>query len=206
MSASRFLARADLTLYSMLRFSFHLSRQPAVMGSMLTTCLMQMRNTMAINAVMVSLAYVKKDVREILELAIDKYLPHDSEYYSVVKFALDRCKEYGSWKQAWEKAREKYKKYNWVHAYPNAASEVISLWYGNGDFDYTMNISSMIGYDVDCNAAQIATVLGIIGKERTVSERWTAPIGDKLKTYLRQYKEISIKKLAEYTVDISKKM
>lgn len=158
------------------------------------------------NAVMVSLAYVKKDVREILELAIDKYLPHDSEYYSVVKFALDRCKEYGSWKQAWEKAREKYKKYNWVHAYPNAASEVISLWYGNGDFDYTMNISSMIGYDVDCNAAQIATVLGIIGKERTVSERWTAPIGDKLKTYLRQYKEISIKKLAEYTVDISKKM
>ena len=158
------------------------------------------------NAIMVSLSYVKKDVREIVELAVESYLPHDSEYYGVVKFALNNCKKCSDWRTAWEPVREKYKRYNWIHAYPNAASEVISLWFGNGDFDKTMNISSMIGYDVDCNAAQIATIIGIISKENAMDERWTKPIGDVLKTYLRKYKEISIRSLAQQTVDISKKM
>lgn len=158
------------------------------------------------NAVMTSLAYVIDDVGQIVELAVERYIPHDSEYYTVVRYALDLCKKSKNWREAWEAAREKYKRYNWVHAYPNAASEVISLWFGKGDFDETMNISSLIGYDVDCNAAQIATVLGVIGGEDALSEKWTAPIGDTLKTYMRKYKELSIKDLAAFTVEAAKNM
>lgn len=157
------------------------------------------------NAVMTSLAYVKTDVREIVTLAID-LIPNKSEYYSVVSFALNQCIEKGNWRDAWKACEEKYHHYNWIHAYPNAAAEVVALWFGEGDFDKTMNIICMVGYDVDCNAAQIGTIIGIIKGEKALSEKWTKPIGDKLMTYVRANKELSIKDLAKFTVACTQKL
>ena len=156
------------------------------------------------NAVMTSLAYNLNDVREILDLTIHHYIPKNSEYYSVVNYALKICKENTDWESAWEIIIDKYKHYNWIHAYPNAAAEIVSLWFGNNDFDETIHICAMVGYDVDCNAAQIATILGIINQEKTLKEKWTEPIGDTLKTYIRANKTISIKELSKYTVELAK--
>ncbi|HHX12481.1 MAG TPA: ADP-ribosylglycohydrolase family protein, partial [Clostridiales bacterium] len=153
------------------------------------------------NALLVSLAYVKDDVREILEEVIE-CIPKYSEYYEFISTALEHCKTYSNWEEAWKACQPKFIRYNWIHAYPNAMAEVIALWYGEGDFDKTMHIICMQGYDVDCNAAQIATVIGIINREKTLSEKWTEDIGDTLYTYLRNYKELSIKELAKLTVSL----
>lgn len=153
------------------------------------------------NALLVSLAYVKSDVREIVEEVIN-CIPKQSEYYDFIATALTYCRKYTSWEEAWKASKPKFIKYNWIHAYPNAMAEVIALWYGEGDFDKTIHISCMQGYDVDCNAAQIATVIGIISRKKTLTSKWTKDIGDVLNTYMRSYKEISIKKLAEFTVSL----
>lgn len=155
------------------------------------------------NAVITSLAYCESNVRTIVEEALT-YIPQNSEYYSVVKFAYDCCTSNDDWEAAWDLCAEKFKKYNWIHAYPNAAAEVVALWYGEGDFNKTMHVISMVGYDVDCNAAQIATALGIIHRENTMDKKWTDPIGDEMKTYIRGYKNISIKGLAKLTVEAAK--
>lgn len=152
------------------------------------------------NAIMASLAYVKTDVREIVREAVS-LIPHDSEYYSVVRFALDRCDAAASWEEAWAVCEKKYCNYNWIHAYPNAAAEVVALYFGNGDFDKTMNISAMEGYDVDCNAAQIATVVAVASR-KPVSAAWSDPIGDKLITYMRNINNISIRELSKTTVEL----
>lgn len=153
------------------------------------------------NAVMTSLAYVKTDVVEILQLAIDA-IPYDSEYYSVVRCAWDCCIESSCWKEAAAKCLSRYGKYNWIHAYPNACGEVIALYFGAGDFDKTMNIIAMYGWDVDCNAAQIATIVAIANK-KAVDEKWSKPIGDLLYTYMRELKQITITELAEITTELS---
>ncbi|WP_289694863.1 hypothetical protein [uncultured Duncaniella sp.] len=62
-------------------------------------------------------------------------MPPKSEYYSVVKFAWDACVRCGNWEDAWKACEEKYKRYNWIHTYPNAAAEVVSLYFGRNDFD-----------------------------------------------------------------------
>ena len=156
------------------------------------------------NAVLVSLAYVKTDVLSLLEEAIAA-IPSDSEYYSVVTFALEQCATHGDWLSAWKPCERRYERYNWIHAYPNAAAEVIALFFGKGDFNETMHIIAQIGYDVDCNAAQIGTALAIMNAV-PIDEAWTAPIGDKLQTYMRDVKEISIRALAEDTVRVGKKL
>lgn len=152
------------------------------------------------NAMLTSLAFVQPDIRQNVEACVGM-LPKESEYYSVVRFALEACKAEGAWEPAWRLCEEKLKKYNWIHAYPNAAAEVIALWFGDGDFDETANIISLEGQDVDCNAAQILTAIGIMVGEAGIREDWKTPIGDTLTTYLRKYRTISIRALAQQTVD-----
>lgn len=156
------------------------------------------------NAVMVSLAFVKNDVRKILTETINS-IPKDSEYYSVVDYALKECQRNDSWYDAWKSCEKKLERYNWVHAYPNAAAEVIALWFGNGDFDETMHIIAMEGQDVDCNAAQIATIIGVIKGIDGIDNKWIYPIGDILKTYVRNMKELSIQELSIKTTEAVRK-
>lgn len=153
------------------------------------------------NAVMTSLAYVKSNVKEIVRLAIDA-IPEDSEYRSVVEYVWDSCHVCSSWRDAAAQCLGRYGRYNWIHAYPNACGEVIALLFGDGDFDRTMNIIAMFGWDVDCNAAQIATVVAIAGG-KPIDRKWSDPIGDLLYTYMRRIKQITITELAAMTTDLS---
>ena len=152
------------------------------------------------NAVMTAAAYVENDVRRVLRIGIEA-IPSDSEYYDVVNFAHTQCEECKDWRSAQKKCLERYGEYNWIHAYPNACSEVISMYFGNGDFDRTMNISAMFGWDVDCNAAQVATIVAICNKT-AIDIKWTAPIGDILYTYMRDIPQIKISNLAEETTKL----
>lgn len=150
------------------------------------------------NAVMTSLAFVENDIRKIVENTINM-LPKKSQYYDVVKFALNTCKEVKTAEEAFIICEEKYKTYNLVHAYPNAAIEVIALWFGEGDYDKTICLTGMAGLDVDCNAAQVGNIVGILNADRGIDEKWTKPIGINFKTYVRNYETISISELVRLT-------
>lgn len=151
------------------------------------------------NGVLVSLSFVKSDMREILAETMEM-IPKKSEYYSVIRFAYEQAQSQNEWRKAWAACEEKLKEYNWIHAYPNAAAQVIALYYGNGDFDETMHIIAMAGQDVDCNAAQIMTAIGIMIGSKNIPQKWKEPIGDELDTYLRGMKKMSIRALSDWTL------
>ncbi len=152
------------------------------------------------NAVMVSLAFIKSDMREICREAID-LMPEDSEYYAVVEYAWKACEKYGNWRDAWLDCDEKYKKYSWIHAYPNACAEVTALYFCENDYDKLVNLIAMCGLDSDCNAAQVANILAVAQGKKCVGEKWTDPIGDYMETYVRGMEIVKFKVLAEKTVD-----
>lgn len=150
------------------------------------------------NAVLTSLSFVKTDMREILKLTLSS-IPKRSEYFSVVDYAYQQACSCGRWEDAWSACEEYLQEYNWIHAYPNAAAEVIALYYGNGDFDETMRIIALAGQDVDCSAAQIMTAIGIMQGNDAIPARWKDPIGDDLDTYVRGMKKMTITSLADWT-------
>lgn len=156
------------------------------------------------NAVFVSLAFVEQDIRKIVELAVEA-IPADSEYYDFVSTTLNWCRQHEDWQETWKLCEEKFKEYNWIHAYPNAMAQIVALWYGNGDFEETLHIIAMVGQDVDCNAAQIVTALGIMNGRDSIDNKWTDPIGDELNTYLRNMKKMSITGLSDWTVNAVRK-
>ncbi|MDO4492480.1 MAG: ADP-ribosylglycohydrolase family protein [Clostridia bacterium] len=154
------------------------------------------------NALLVSMSFAESDVRKILETCIG-LIPADSEYGTVVRFALEQCRTHDNYADAWQPCEEKYIKYNWIHAYPNACAEVIALWYGNGDFEKTLSACGGCGQDVDCNAAQIMTAIGTISGPDAIPAYWKEPFGDELITYVRGLKKLSIRGLAELTQEVA---
>lgn len=152
------------------------------------------------NAVMVSLAFVEQDMKKICRMAIDM-MPADSEYRTVVEYAWKKCEEYGNWRDAWLDCDEKYKQYSWIHAYPNAAAEVVALYFCENDYDKLVSLIAMCGLDVDCNAAQVANILAVAQGIKCIDAKWTEPIGDYMATYVRGMETVRFKALAQQTVE-----
>ncbi len=152
------------------------------------------------NAVLVSMAFVLRDVRELVERAAD-CIPKDSEFYRVLTFALEQCREKDNWREAWRQCEIKYEDYNWIHVYPNAAAEIIALWYGNGDFDKTATIICMEGKDADCTAAPVLNILGVMYGTKILTPKWTEPLGTTIHTIMRKYRKISLQALCQETVE-----
>ena len=156
------------------------------------------------NAMLVSLSFVEHDMKTVLEKAID-LLPKKSEYYSVVKYAMDLCRNKDTWVAAWKEIEDKYKEYNWIHSYPNAAAEVIALWFGNNDFEETCHIIAMEGRDVDCTAAPVLNALLCMKGISCVDERWIKPIGQDIYTVMRKMQHLTIDELCNMTVNAVRK-
>lgn len=151
------------------------------------------------NAILVALAFVEDDVREVLDKAIN-LLPKESEYYSVIEFAYNACKSSKDWEEAWRLCEKEYEHYNWIHTYPNAAAEVVALYFGGNDFDECMHVISMCGQDVDCNAGQIGTIYGVMQGYKGIDEKWMEPFNDEFVSLYRGFENTTISYIADYTI------
>ena len=152
------------------------------------------------NAVLTALAFTEPDVRTLVRRAMD-LIPADSEYHSVVSFAWKCCEQYEDWRQALADCQERYKKYNWIHAYPNACCEVIALYYGNGDYTKTLHIVTMCGVDVDCNAGMIMPILAIQQGMGIIPKKLIHPAFSQLITYMRGMRRIGLEELVDDTLN-----
>ena len=152
-------------------------------------------------AVLTSLAFVEDDPKQLV-LSAAEYIPRGSEYKKYLDYVLKTVQHADKPKDALELFDEYFKKYNWIHAYPNMAADVLALWYGEGDMTRSFSLLAKAGVDVDCNAGLVGNVLGIIS---AVPGKWAEPIGDLLETYLPGKARLSIKKIAALNADLSKK-
>lgn len=152
------------------------------------------------NGMLAAMAYVERDMRTMVKKAISM-LPKDSEYYTVVQFALCQCESFKNQEEAFKACEKKFWQYNWIHAYPNAAIEVIAMYFSENDFDRCLSMLCMMGQDVDCNAAQVATLFGIAYGLSAISDKWLAPLPEEVLTYVRGHEKTSIETIARFTVD-----
>ncbi len=137
-------------------------------------------------ATAIAAAFTEQSIAEVITCAL-KYIPKNSEYYRVVTAVLDF---YDNDKEkSWEKCLKflhdnfGYDRYPGVcHIIPNSGVIVLSLIYGGGDFSKTMSICANCGWDTDCNAGNVGTIIGVFcGLDAIDYKKWRKPIND---TYL----------------------
>lgn len=131
----------------------------------------------------ISIAFIERDVRKVMERALN-YIPMDCEYQRVVRAVMGfhDNNPRSNWEDAYHYVREHfgYDKYPGVcHIIPNSAVMALSMLYGKGDFDNTINICNMCGWDTDCNVGNVATIMGVLcGIDAIDTQKWIRPIND----------------------------
>ncbi|MGF7146174.1 ADP-ribosylglycohydrolase [Anaerotaenia torta] len=126
-------------------------------------------------------AFVSDRIEDILEAGL-KQIPPDSTYAGVVKATRAFHREHPEhWQDCMRYLMENwgYDKYGGVcHIIPNAGVCVLALLYGQGDFNRTIEIASMCGWDTDCNAGNVGSIAGVLCGLKGIKKAYREPIND----------------------------
>jgi len=142
---------------------------------------------------------MRSDECDLLEEALN-YLSPGSEYVAVAREILAILHGDPN-PAAWRLLDTRLEEYNWLHAYPNLAADMLALWYALGDLTTAFRWLAHAGLDVDCKAGLVGTVLGVM---HGAPEQWVAPLGDLSATYLCGKERLSIGELAARTTHLAR--
>ncbi|GKX28413.1 hypothetical protein SH1V18_08930 [Vallitalea longa] len=135
-------------------------------------------------AACVSAAYTEDTVIDIINQGLH-VIPTTSIYSIVVKAVMNFYNNVDSnnWRDCYKYIHDNfgYDKYQGVcHIIPNIAVMILSMLYGEGDFSKTLCICNMCGWDTDCNAGNVGSILGVLVGIDNIDDKWIKPINDLL--------------------------
>ena len=132
-------------------------------------------------AACIASAFTEKSTSEIIKDGL-KEIPQDSTYAQVVYAVLDF---YANNPDDFRKCRQfledewGYDKYPGIcHIIPNAGVCILSLLYGEGDVSKTIEIATMCGWDTDCNAGNVGSIVGTLRGIEGIASNYRKPIND----------------------------
>jgi len=135
-------------------------------------------------AAMEALAFVEPDLGRLLEVAV-QFIPRDSVIYSLIADLRQWRVEEKDWRIARSMLAQQYGYESYLgncHVVPNHGLIILSLLYGDDDFQKSLTIVNTCGWDTDCNSGNVGCLLGVknglLGIE--AGRDWRSPIADRL--------------------------
>jgi ADP-ribosylglycohydrolase len=136
-------------------------------------------------AAMEAQAFVDPDRFKLLDIGLDQ-IPKNSHIYRMV----NDLRGFYAKEPDWRKAREFIvKQYGYAsypggcHIVPNNALIILSLLYGDDDFQKSLMIANTSGWDTDCNSGNLGCLLGIKNGLSGIDSSpvdWRGPVADRL--------------------------
>jgi ADP-ribosylglycohydrolase len=130
----------------------------------------------------ISAAYIATTINEIIDMGLS-VIPKESGYAKlindIIRFYNKDLKK--DWHDGFKYIQENYgyDKYPGnCHIIPNAAIVILSLLYGEGDYSKSQLICNTCGWDTDCNAGNIGSILGVFIGVKGIDNYWVEPIKD----------------------------
>ncbi|HJO92306.1 MAG TPA: ADP-ribosylglycohydrolase family protein [Victivallales bacterium] len=128
-------------------------------------------------------AFVTDDILEIIEAGLS-VVPENSEFLrvnnAVMNFYNDNPSDFGACFKMLERDFG-YDKYKGIcHMIPNAGVVTLALLYGQGSISRSLEIATMCGWDTDCNAGNVGTIVGVAYGLEKIEEHYRKPINDML--------------------------
>lgn len=128
-------------------------------------------------------AYTVKDIHEVIDKALS-HLDKEMEYYKVCRDIIRFYQENpDDWHDCLNYIFENYgyDKYPGVcHIIPNSALMIMAMCYGAGDFSRTLCMLVQCGWDTDCTAGNVGSIMGALVGIEGIDQKWITPINDVL--------------------------
>lgn len=156
-------------------------------------------------AAMIAAAFVTDDIDKIIEIGLSE-IPAESRLTKAIKATVKRVKTDGDWEKTADWIAAELGHYQGCHTITNAAIVVLGLVAGQKDFDKTIGISVMAGFDTDCNGATAGSILGAILGAKAIPEKWIAPLGDMIHSAINDVSQAKISDMAQRTLAIASRV
>ncbi len=154
-------------------------------------------------AAMIACAAVTRNMKDILRGGLAQ-IPYTSRLYEAIDGMLkdyeNGMSETAFFKSLHKRFNEVYGHY-WCHTISNAMIVAAALLYGKGDYSRSICIAVENGFDTDCNAATVGSILGMRDGIDTIDPVWKEPIRDTLHTTLYNIGTVNISDRVRKTME-----
>ena len=154
-------------------------------------------------AAMVSAAAVCDDIPELIRIGLS-VVPRRSRLHKGVSAVLENRKNGMSREACFAEIHRQWDEHNahdWCHTISNAQIVTAALLYGENDFSRSICMAVDCGFDTDCNAATVGSILGMKNGLASIGEPWLAPIDGQLKTAVFGLEQVSVEALIDKTLE-----
>lgn len=139
----------------------------------------------AVTAAMVSAAFVEKDMARLLDIGVAQ-IPEDSLVARLHADVRAWVRQDGDWHRTFQRIDRRYGYHKYggnCHVIPNHALMVLAWASAPDDFHQAQVIVNTCGWDTDCNAANVGSVMGVQLGLQGINERYDfrGPVADRLK-------------------------
>lgn len=155
---------------------------------------------------MLAAAYGSDDIPGIIRRGLAE-IPKDSRLHEAIETVVSGFEEGRSEEECFAGIASRWNEnvmHGWCHTISNAEIVASSLLYGGGDYGKSICMAVSQGFDTDCNGATVGSVLGVMLGYEKLPREWTDRINDTLCSTLTGYGTVSVKKMAEETLDFVK--
>ncbi|MEP6796507.1 MAG: ADP-ribosylglycohydrolase family protein [Lapillicoccus sp.] len=132
-------------------------------------------------AAMASAAVTGADIDTVLDVGAS-VVPPESRLAAAIRLGRDLATTTSEPTQAYAALEDAYAGMHWVHSLNNTALVAYALSAGGGDFDRSVCLTVMGGWDTDSNGATVGAVVGACVGPGGISPRWSEPLQDRLST------------------------
>jgi hypothetical protein len=162
-------------------------------------------------AAMNAAAFTLLDMEAVIRAGLAQ-VPARSRFTEAIEQVIGWVRSDGDWWKTGQRIHAALDAYTFGGTINNAAIVAAALLYGWADgascpaeaYERAITIAVQMGYDTDCNAATVGSVMGVMLGAGQVPGKWTAPLNDTLRTCVAEFGQVSIADMARRTYEISR--
>ena len=149
-------------------------------------------------AAMIAASFATADPVEVANAGI-AVVPQKSRLAEILRDTIGWAESAPEWGAVWDNIDAAFVNHHPVHTLPNIAVVVLALLCGSGDFEKSIAISVMAGFDTDCNGATVGSILGTMLGAKALPGKWIDPLKDQIRSEVAGFDGSQISDLAKRT-------
>jgi hypothetical protein len=135
-------------------------------------------------AAMEAAAFFEADLQSLLDTGL-RQIPPGSTISGLIRDVREWHQHDDDWRATFRRIEERYGYHRYgggCHMIPNHAVIILSLLYGDGDFQRTLMVANTAGWDTDCNSGNVGCLMGIRNGLAGIDAGpdWRGPVSDRL--------------------------
>lgn len=154
---------------------------------------------------MIAAAFVEQDNERIVEIGLSE-IPANCRLAHAVRKAVRIAKLTRDSVELVDQIWESFKQYHPVHTVNNAALVAAVLVFAGDDFEKGITTAVLGGWDTDCNAASVGSILGAKLGAGRIPATWTEPLNDTLYSEVIDFHPIAISECARRSYEVFRKL